>query len=304
MKNPVVAVAFATLALWGTSEALQRGTGRVIGTVVDTEGNPIAGAHILATLEGGVDIETTSDENGNWSAVGFRAASYDFTASADGYASVETQISVKELARNPPVTITLQKVQTGFASSGKAGEQITEANELFKQGHYDGARALYRQIIEENPALYQVHLNIGNVYKEEGNLDQALAEYQIVLDQEPSNGQALVSAGDVLAKQGKFDEAIPYFEQAVAVSPTDQAVPYNVAELWFNAGNIEKAIEFYLRATAIKPDWALAYLKTGYAYLNAGKMDEAAAQFQKVLEVAPEGPEAQQAQAALTSLGK
>jgi len=306
MKKRVLALAFVSLAFVGTSEALQRGSGRVTGSVKDTEGNPIAGAQIEATAEGtALKIQSTSNEKGSWVATGFRGGTYTFTVSAAGYGPAALDVAVKELSTNPPVDIVLERATaSGFAASEKIAEQLTAANQLYDQGDYAGALAAYQRMMEESPALYQLHTNIGNVYKAQGNLDQALAEYRMVLEQEPSNAAALVSAGDVLAKQGKFDEALPYFEQAVEISPTDEAVAYNVAELCFNAGNVAKAVEFYQRATTIKPDWANAYLKAGYAYLNLGQIDEAAAQFQKVLEVAPGGPEAAQAQAALSSLGK
>lgn len=297
----VVSMAFA-----GTSEALQKGSGRVTGTVKDTDGNPIGGAQIEATTEGSASrIESSSNDKGSWVATGFRGGTWKFTFTADGYASVAQNVPVKELARNRTLDIVMEKATaSNFATNENVAEKLSEANQLYDAGDYAGALVVYQQIIEESPMLYQIHLNVGNVYKEQGNLDEALAEYRIVLEHDPTNGAALVSAGDVLAKQGNFDEAIPYFEQAVEVSPTDEAVPYNVAELWFNAGNVAKAIEFYQKATAIRPDYANAYLKTGYAYLNLGQIDEAAAEFQKVVEVAPDGPEAAQAQAALTSLGK
>ncbi len=305
MKYRILALV-VSMAFAGTSEALQKGSGRVTGTVKDTDGNPIAGAHIEATTEGSSStVESNSNDKGSWVATGFRGGTWTFTFTADGYASVAQNVPVKELARNRTLDIILEKATaSNFGASDKVAEQLSEANQLYDAGDYAGALAVYQQMIEEAPMLYQIHLNIGNVYKEQGNLDEALAEYRIVLEHDASNLSALVSAGDLLAKQGKFDEAIPYFEQAVEMSPTDEAVPYNVAELWFNAGNVAKAIEFYKKATAIRPGYANAYLKTGYAYLNLGQLDEAAAEFQKVVEVAPDGPEAAQARAALTSLGK
>jgi Tfp pilus assembly protein PilF len=42
----------------------------------------------------------------------------------------------------------------------------------------------------------------------------------------------------------------------------------------------------------------------GYAHLNAGNMDQAIASFEKVVAVAPDSPQAQMAQAALSSLKK
>ena len=306
MKKFALAFAFVSLAFVGTSEALQRGSGRVTGTVKDTDGNPLAGAHVEATAEGtALTIQSTSNENGSWVATGFRGGTYTFTVSADGYAPVAQNMSVKELAQNPTLDIVLQRATaSGVAASEKVAEQLTAANQLYDQGDYAGALAAYQEMLNESPALYQLHTSIGNVYKAQGNLDQAVAEYRLVLEQDPSNSAALVSTGDALAKQGKFDEALPYFEQAVEINPMDGAVAYNVAELCFNSGNVAKAVEFYRKATTIKPDWANAYLKTGYAYLNLGQIDEATAQFQKVLEVAPGGPEAAQAQAALSSLGK
>jgi Flp pilus assembly protein TadD len=90
----------------------------------------------------------------------------------------------------------------------------------------------------------------------------------------------------------------------VELSPEDETLPYNVAELCFNNGQTQKAIDFYQKAAEIKPDWSEPYLKAGYAYLNLGKLDEAAVQLKKVLEVAPDSQEAQQAQAVLDQLGK
>ena len=306
MSKRVLALVLVSLACVGTSEALQRGSGRVTGTIKDSDGNPIANAHIEATTEGtALTIQATSNDKGSWVATGFRGGNWTFTATADGYAPVAQTMSVKELARNPELDLVMERATaSGFAANEKVAEQLTEANQLYDAGDYAGALAAYQQLVEANPSIYQLHTNIGNVHKAQGNIDQALAEYRMVLDQEPTNGGALVATGDALAKQGKFDEALPYFEKAVEINPSDSAVAYNVAELCFNSGNVAKAVDFYKMATDIRPDWVVAHLKLGYAHLNLAQMDEAAAEFHKVVELAPDGPEAAQAQAALTSLGK
>ena len=92
-----------------------------------------------------------------------------------------------------------------------------------------------------------------------------------------------------------------YFEKAVSQT-TDAIVPFNVAEIYFNQQNAAKAAEFYRIATEYKPDWPDAHLKLGYAYLNTGDLESATTSFQKVVEVAPDSPQAQLAQAALSSL--
>ena len=305
MKNRFLLLACLSLAFVGTSEALQMGTGRVTGMVTDKDGNPIPGAHIVATTEGsGLKIEATTDEDGEFAMMGFRGGGWTFTATAEGYVTQADTLSIKGISKNPPITIVLEKIRRGAASSERAGELLTEANELYRQENYDGALAMYLEILEDSPTLYQIHANVGNVYKRQDKLEEALAEYQIVLDEDPSHGLALVNIGDVLVKQGKFEEAVPYFEQAVELSPEDETLPYNVAELCFNSGQTQKAIDFYQKAAEIKPDWSEPYLKAAYAYLNLGKLDEAAVQLKKVIEVAPDSQEAQQAQAVLDQLGK
>jgi tetratricopeptide (TPR) repeat protein len=305
MKNPLLALACLSWALVGTSEAWQMGTGRVTGTVTDTDGNPIAGAQIVATTEGaGFEIKATSDENGEWAAMGFRGGAWTFTVTAKGYVTMADTLSIRELAKNPPIEIVLEKIAKGRASGEGTRKLLSEANEAYLQKNYDEALAKYQELLEESPTLYQVHLNIGDIHRARGDLDEAMAEYQMVLEEDPSDGQALASVGDVLIKQGKLDEAVEYFEKAVELNTDDETLPYNVAELYFNTGNVEKAIGFYQKAVEIKPDWLGPYLKIGYAYLNLGKIDEAAEQFHKIVEVAPDSQEAQLAQAALNSLGK
>ena len=92
-----------------------------------------------------------------------------------------------------------------------------------------------------------------------------------------------------------------YFEKAVDQT-SDAIVPFNVAEIYFNQGNAAKAVEYYQVAAEYKPDWADPHLKMGYAYLNTGDLESAKTSFQKVVEVAPDSPQAQMAQAALSSL--
>lgn len=305
MKKRILLLACLSLAFVGTSEALQMGTGRVTGMVTDLEGNPIAGAHIVATTEGsGHEIEATTDEDGEFAMMGFRGGGWTFTVTAEGHVTQADTISVKGISKNPPLTIRMEKMRKGAATNSRAGDLLTEANELYRQESYDEALAKYLEILEENPGLYQIQANVGNVYKRQGKLDEALAAYQLVLDEDPLHGVALINTGDTLVNQGKFDEAVPYFEKAVEVNPEDEALPFNVGELCFNNGQVEKAIEFYQKAAELKPDWVEPYMKTGLAYLNLGKLDDAAVQLRKVIEVAPDSPSAQQAQAVLDQLGK
>ena len=103
--------------------------------------------------------------------------------------------------------------------------------------------------------------------------------------------------------QGKLDESVPYFEKAIDQT-TDEVIPFNVAEIYFNQGNAAKAIEYYKKAAERKLDWPEPHLKLGFAYLNTGDMAAARASFEKVVEIAPDSPQAAAAKQTLASLPK
>jgi tetratricopeptide (TPR) repeat protein len=297
--------AFGLAALLAAATVMaQMGTGRVTGTVKDPKGKGIAGAKITATDPEKKDrvLEATTDKDGKWALLGFRSANYEFTFTADGYAPQGYTNNVKQMGRNPPMDVVLEPLKPGQGSGG-AGGKITEANELLEQKQYAQAIAMYEEILVAQPTLYQIYHNIGTAQREMGEYDKAIASFQKVLEQEPNNTGALVATGDVLVAQGKLDEAVTYFEKAIGQT-TDEVIPFNVAEIYFNQGNTAKALEYYQTAATRKPDWPEPHLKMGYAHLNAGNMDAAIASFQKVVEVAPDSPQAQMAQAALSSLKK
>lgn len=281
----------------------QMGTGRVTGTVKNTEGKPIAGAKISATSpENDRAIETTTDKDGKWALLGFRSGNYEFTFTAEGYAPVGYTNNIKQMGRNPPMDVVLEPLKMG-QSGGGAGGPLTEANQLLEQKKYPEAIAKYEEILAAEPTLYQIHYNIGSAQREMGDLDKAAASFHKVLEQEANNTSSLVALGDVLVAQGKLDEAVTYFEKAIGQT-TDEVIPFNVAEIYFNQGNTAKALEYYQTAATRKPDWPEPHLKMGYAHLNAGNMEQAIASFEKVVAVAPDSPQAQMAQAALSSLKK
>jgi tetratricopeptide (TPR) repeat protein len=305
MKNRYIGISLFIVFFAGASElAAQMGTGRVAGTIEDTEGNPIDGASVVAEMAGSdFTLDTTSDERGRWAMIGFRAGEYSFTFTAKGFVPQQFTARVQGLGKNPSIDVVLEPVDAGNVyAGGPAGELLNEGNVLFEQKDYQGALAKFEEILREAPELYQVRQNIGNCYMEMGDFDKALAEYQIVLEEEPTHTGALVRAGDLMVRKGDLDQAVVYFERAIEGAPEDEVLPFNVAEIYFGQGDVAKAIEYYERSSAVRPEWPEPYLKIGYAYLNLAQMDKAAESFRKVVEVAPETPQAQMAQAALDSL--
>jgi tetratricopeptide (TPR) repeat protein len=300
-KRRIVFGVSLLLTLGAIAATAQMGTGRVSGTLKDPQGKPIVGGKITATSpDSDKALEATSDKDGKWAVLGFRSGTYEFSFNATGFAPMSYKNAVKQMGRNPAMDVVLEPLKAGQTSGGM-NAKLTEANALFEQKQYQQAIAGYEEVLAAEPTVYQIHLNIGAAYRELHELDKAAASFQKVLEQDATNTAAQVNLGEVLVEQGKLDEAVTYFEKAIGQTQ-DEVIPFNVAEIYFNQNNAAKAIEYYQIASQRKPAWPEPYLKLGYAHLNAGNMDAAKASFQKVLEVAPDSPQAQMAQQALSMI--
>jgi len=286
------------VAVGATFAFAQMGTGRVTGSAKDTAGQPIEGAVIAATSADGKTLEATSGSNGNWTILGFRAGMHDFTVTAEGYAPLAYKLQVKGSGRNPRMDFVLEPVAQAQGEGGTS--MLGEANEMFANGQYAEALAKYEELFAAEPMIYEIHYNIGNVYRELGDHEKAINSYEKVLAEEPMHTGSLIAIGDVHVQQQEFDEAVVYFEKAIDQTD-DEIIPYNVAEIYFNRGETDKAIEFYERAAERKPDWQDPQLKLAYAHLNKGDIDSAKTALEACVAIAPDTVQGQTAAQMLQS---
>lgn len=306
MRNRyIILVLLFFMLVAGANELVaQMGTGRVAGTVKDTEDNAIEGAKVVAQMTGSdFQLEGTTDGKGRWAILGFRKGGYQFTFTAKGYVPQQFTSQVSGIGKNPSLNVVMEKMSSGQAfASGPAADYLKEASTFYEQKQYAQALEKLNMILEEYPELYQIRLNTGNCYREMGEPVKAMEQYELVLAEEPDHTGALVNVGDMKVRSGELDDAVTYFEKAITQAPDDEVLPFNVAEIYFDQGDVDKAIEYYQRASEVRPDWPEPQLKLGYAYINNADMENAAAAFQKVIEVAPDTPQAAMAQAALDSI--
>jgi tetratricopeptide (TPR) repeat protein len=128
----------------------------------------------------------------------------------------------------------------------------------------------------KNLAAY--YNNLADAYAKAGKIDDAIKTYQISAQTDPgSAAQAYFNIGAVLTNAGKPDDAIKAFDQCIAADPTR-------AEAYY-----QKGVNLLGKATL-----------QGDKTIPAPGTVEA---FQKYLEIAPTGPNAQSAKDLLASLG-
>jgi tetratricopeptide (TPR) repeat protein len=191
---------------------------------------------------------------------------------------------------------------TKNAESEALASLLKEGNQLYNEKQYGEAAAKFQEILEKNPKVYQLHINIANCFREMKEYEKAIASYQAYLDRvavdkgslkaEPVTGTVLSSMGEISLALANPDKAKEYFKLAVDNFPTDEILAYNVGEIFFKQGQTDQAIDYLKMAIKIKESWAPPYLRLGYAYLNKGQYDLALDGLKKFLALAPDDPQA------------
>lgn len=174
---------------------------------------------------------------------------------------------------------------------------------------------------ENDTNLHIVMFNLGQAYDLGGRYDEAVAAYTKAIELKGDIAGYYPPYGTALAKAGKVSEAMAACEKVgtlpgVADGAQMSSMCYgNVGITLMNAAKMKDAIEPFKKATQIDPKNANYWMFLGRSLLNAmeykiegGEMKMipqpgTAEAFQKYLELAPEGPYADEAKGGLTAIG-
>jgi tetratricopeptide (TPR) repeat protein len=288
-----------------------RGTGRLEGRVTDASGQPVEGASVKLELAGRGGTTLKTNKKGQWAILGIVAGSWDVEVAAPGYTTKALKVSLpSESSRVPPVEVALAK---SAASSGPSAEilaALSSADTAFEAGRFTEAREQYEKALADPKVLAQptavsaLHMRIARCWSAEGNYDKEMAHLQAVLDADPGNAAVLSLMAQESLKAGKTDRGLELLGKLDESKIKDPDVFYNIGVMLANQKRPETAIEFFSRAVAVDPRYVDGYFQRGLAYLGQQKLAESRADFQKVIELQPQGPQAETAKKALEQLPK
>ncbi len=168
---------------------------------------------------------------------------------------------------------------------------------------------------EKDSNLPKIQANLGAAYEAAGQYDKAVEAFQKATELAPTEGNYFIGLATNLARVGKQPEANAACEKAAAINPTNAGVCWrNIGIVLRNANKMKEAIEPLKKATQVDPKnpdgWYLlgASLLAGMDYKQEGDkityivLPGTAEAYQKYLELAPNGPYAQECKDALASL--
>ncbi len=286
-------------------------SGRLSGRITDDEGNPIVGAAVRAEHASAPAKETTTDDDGRFSMIGFVSGQWRVTASAEGYGENFGTVNITQ-SSSPPVELELAKVRHALVQA--LGEEAMEgldpdaveqeleaADAAFNARDWDAAISGYQALLEKLPMLTNLYSQIGQSYRAKGEYEQALAAFEARLAEEPENEGVKADIARTRLAMGDLDAASALEETASGLDASKEDL-YNLGELEFAKGDVDAAAGWYEKAAMVDPNWAKPYFKLALVALNKGDMDSAKTHFQKVVDLDPDSEEGTQATATLAAL--
>jgi superkiller protein 3 len=173
-----------------------------------------------------------------------------------------------------------------------------EGANLANEGKDAEAIAKIEEAVTLKPDLTTGHETLARLYLRTKAYDKAIAAANKVLAVDTDNTDMNAVLFDSYNAKGDKTKAAEY----KAKVPANAGVTYNEAVPLLNAGKYKEAEVLLKQVIQIDPKFAVAYYQLGIIGMQKGDNDAAKANFQKYLELDPNGKDADVAKEALKSL--
>ena len=219
-------------------------SGRVTGTVKDTDGKAIKGAVVRAVNDTvAARMTSTTDDKGRFAMIGLRTGAWKIMIDAPNFLPLEGQ-AVISTAVAPVLVLTMTRDLGPMpgALSKSIGDDITSAEALRTAERYDDAISAYQAIQAKNGRLTSVNLMLGALYREKAQqeknaagrqalLGRAIAAYDDMLKADETNARARIELGVTQMAAGDAAAAAKAFQDVISANPKSPAAAEAAAHL-------------------------------------------------------------------------
>ena len=167
--------------------------------------------------------------------------------------------------------------------SPAAAEAFAQAGSLHASGRLDEAIAIYRRIVEEEPAHAEAHYRLGialSSRREFADAARALADAARLA---PGQAAAWAALGMALRESARAQEALEAFARARALDPAFAQVNGQMGIILQSMGRLQEAIEYFAEEEARFPRLARNANNLGMALLQAQREGEALEAFTRAV---------------------
>lgn len=298
----------AVVAVLFTIPAAAAPEGTVNGTVVDESGNAVAQAKVTASTpsQPTFNVELQSDATGRFDlTVPNIAWTYTIRVEHDGFSP--TQMQVKVPTTKPYATFATLHPPIGGPPPPKVDPGIAAYNDgvdLLQKGDKAGAQKKFEDAVASKPDLTAAWKVLSQLAYESKDYAKTLADGRKLLELDPNDKELYGILMDSAMKTGDAAAAADYKKKYYEANGDKPEINFNAGVEAYNGGDYQGAIAYFTKATTLKADLANAYFWLAMSQYNLKQNGAARQNFQKYLELAPQGDQAQAAHDMLTVLPK
>ena len=266
----------------------------VRGKVVDEEGKGVSGAKILIEfVNKPVTYDTKTDRKGEYLQLGIELGIYRIIATREGYVGGSIDVRVNGVIDAPRIELAVAP-----PSAADITEMFNEAVKLAEAGQLDEAEAAFKEVLELQPGLAQVHGNLGYIYAQKKDWADAEASYLAALELSPGDPAFMFALSEVYRDSGRDEKAQELLDEMASERPEDGAAQLQRGVFLLNSGKNQEAQAAFEAALAADSTMAEAHYHLGTLLVGQGKVPEAIEHLEAYLATSPEN-----AQAAATAQG-
>ena len=307
---------FVTVLMLGIAApfGFAQGAGRLTGTVLDEDGNPLAGVVVKVEKPDANPplFETTTDDGGRFSLIGFISGQWSVSVTLEGYAP-DTGMATIRQGPNAPMGFILPRIPHPLVAAlgaeamegldpDQIEEDLTLADLAYNNEDWDTAIERYTSLMSKLPMLTNLNLQVGHSYRAKGDYEQAIVSFETLLVENPDDEDAKTEIARTRLAMGDLDAASEELAAAASGLNASREDLYNLGELEFAKGAVDEAAGWYEKAAMVDTNWELPLFKLALVALNKGDLDTAKGYFEKVIAIAPDSAEGAQAKATLDAL--
>jgi len=156
-----------------------------------------------------------------------------------------------------------------------------------QQGRREEARAIFEQVVADNPNDALALTNYANVLRELSRHEEALRMLDRALALEPRDPRRWNSRGVILQSLARFEEALQSVDRALALMPGFASALRSRADLLQSLGHYSQALAAYDWMLEAMPDDAGLWNNRGISLRNLGKLEASTQSFQRAVALDP-----------------
>ena len=181
-------------------------------------------------------------------------------------------------------------------------ERLEAAIEAFQQGRLEAARTELSELLELGYHCTEVHLYLGHCALGEDRLGTALGHYREARRRGPDQAETYVGLAVVAARRLNFRRATRLLHRAVTLDPRHQEAFDNLILTHAALGEVKESEEAFRCSLKIDSASPHPYFNAAFVQFDRGEVAKAGELWGKVLQVAPDYPDAERMMAACERL--